>query len=313
MKKFLTKIFAYILVLGMLVMSINLFCLRNYDPVETIANVPDGIQICNVGSSHGYFGFNYEDAARKYVCFNFALQSQSLRYDLKVLENYRDKIRNGAYVFVPASYFSFFGRPETQDENFESKNKRYYRFLRTDLIDKYDAWTYFYVRYFPSLNLQDFKDTVKRVLHKTSGDNRWDQEADSRDMDGFARYEYHVKSKLDEKGHRIFKQEAVDALRGIIAFCREIGATPVLVTPPYLHEYSGAVHENDPQFFTDFYGVIDGIVKETGIKYYDYSEDERFKDKYEYFFNSDHMNRKGARFFTNILLRETVGINVTAP
>ena len=57
-----------------------------------IKNVPDKIEICNVGNSHGYYGFNYEEYENKNVCFNFSLPSQSMSYNYLILENYKVNI-----------------------------------------------------------------------------------------------------------------------------------------------------------------------------------------------------------------------------
>ena len=38
-----------------------------------IVNVPEKIQICNFGNSHGYYGFNYDAYCDDFTCFNFSL------------------------------------------------------------------------------------------------------------------------------------------------------------------------------------------------------------------------------------------------
>ncbi|MBQ6970979.1 MAG: hypothetical protein IJP86_01340 [Synergistaceae bacterium] len=96
----------------------------------------------------------------------------------------------------------------------------------------------------------------------------------------------------------------------MIETCRQLGATPILITTPYLSEYNEAVRQNDPEFYADFYSVIGEPVKKTGVKYYDYSSDERYSNDYSLFFDNDHLNRKGARIFTDNILREILGVNV---
>lgn len=152
MKKFLFRIAAYLAMMSAIILALNIFCihkLRMTDETAKMMNVPDNIQICNFGSSHGYFGFNYKDAMPEYTCFNFALESQSPLYDYRIMQNYEHKISKGAAVFLLVSYFSLFGKPEAEDDSFASKNKRYYRFLPPEYILQYDARTDFYVRYFP--------------------------------------------------------------------------------------------------------------------------------------------------------------------
>ena len=93
----------------------------------------------------------------------------------------------------------------------------------------------------------------------------------------------------------------------MIQLCRDKDIEPILVTTPYLAEYPNAAKENDPSFFNDFYGVIAEIQANTGVRYYDYSSDERFSSRYDLFINTDHLNREGARQFTNILMEEVLG------
>ena len=83
-----------------------------------------------------------------------------------------------------------------------------------------------------------------------------------------------------------------------------------MVTTPYLKEYTQPIMDKDPAFYEDFYGVIDRIKEETGVKYYDYAFDERFVKRYEWFLNSDHLNKAGAEEFTGVLMEEVVGDRV---
>lgn len=57
--------------------------------------VPHGIEICNFGSSHGDFGFDYSELDLNYTCFNFALMSQSLSYDCRIFQQYEKQIDSG--------------------------------------------------------------------------------------------------------------------------------------------------------------------------------------------------------------------------
>lgn len=61
MKKFLCKLFAYTLIISLITSEINLLYIREVKDNDTITDVPNNIQICNFGSSHGMYGFNYQD------------------------------------------------------------------------------------------------------------------------------------------------------------------------------------------------------------------------------------------------------------
>ncbi|MBR1658618.1 MAG: hypothetical protein IJ697_09180 [Synergistaceae bacterium] len=318
MKKFLFKNSIYALIVIVATLGIN--TLYIYETKKVLGNsadffgdVPDGIQICNFGSSHGLYGFNYKDAEGKYTCFNFGLSSQYLEYDYKILQYYRDKIQKGAVVFIPVSYFSFFGKPEYEEKSFASKNKRYYKFLPREMITKYDWKTDLYVNYLPALSPEGLSTLAKLLLNiASSNDKAWEVTADPIKVNNDAKeaYERHIVSHYGSNCKRVRRHDAFEALYGIIKLCHDIGVRPIMITVPYLKEYTDTVKTNDPEFFGDFYAVIDEIKRNTGIEYYDYAFDSRFCKNYKLFMNSDHLNREGARLFTDILFREVLGIDV---
>lgn len=320
MKKFLTKICAYALIVGTITLAVNA-CFLSITRNDFRVNVPDGIEICNFGSSHGQRGYNYEDFAGKHVCYNFGLSSQSLLYDYRILQHYRAKLKRGAVVFITMSYFSLFGGPEIEGKTFLSKNRRYYKMLPRELILAYDWKTDMYENYLPAMTPDSLKVLLKRLLRmndeeKLSHENfcvydeGWEITTTSIDsaVDAPEAYARHISNRKDSAGRRMRRQESYEALYGMIELCRELGARAILVTVPYTRDYTETVKENDPEFFGDFYAEIENIQKNTGIEYYDYGFDERFRDEYELFINSDHLNREGARRFTNTLLREVLSL-----
>ena len=325
MKKLLFKSFIYIALLLIIIAGINAYYIH-FCTEKLIMNVPDNIQICNFGSSHGRHGFNYEDFKEKYTCSNFALTSQHLIYDYRILQHYQGKIMPGAKIFILASYFSFFGVPEREKKDFLSKNKRYYRLLPPSLILDYDWKTDIFVNYLPSMSLDGFSDTIKSLFRykrkeKISYENfnapheGFGKTIDSHDVidNAAGAYERHIVPGLDANGRRFRRQEAFDAIYSMIELCRKIKAVPILVTVPYTKEYTDCIKSHDPKFFDDFYEVINEITSKTGIKYYDYGFDERFWGKYDLFIDSDHLNYEGARIFTDILFSEALGINIDTP
>ena len=310
MKKFITKLLIYIFILLGFVLVINFAYIkldRSDDGTKKFQNVPTDIAICNFGSSHGQYGYNYEDIENDYVCFNFALVSQTLSYDCCLLKNYQANISEDAVVFITISYFSSFGINEVETDNFELKNKRYYKILPASLIKEYNLCTDI-SKAFPSLYADGEKLAVV-LLGGNQGDSdeSWKRTAENIDIekDADAAYLRHlVTNKQDENGRLIHNEEEISALYEMIAICREKGATPILVTTPFLSEYTDRVQEGIPDFLDEFYGIIDQVVKDTGVEYYDYSMDERFQNEYSLFMNSDHLNKEGARVFTNILMDE---------
>jgi hypothetical protein len=315
MKKFLKNIIIYLLVLALIISAVNgLYLYRRSQDAGTmglkrnnnaiIKDVPETIEICNFGNSHGYCGFDYEDYEDEYSCFNFSLPSQSLSYDYNILQNYKGNIESGAIVFICVSYNSLYGEPETESEAFQSKNQRYYKFLSPEYIKEYDKATDIYINYAPVLYLNSVK-IIKGII---GTNNFWFRTTTAEEAENYAeeRYQEHVATNMDESGNMLVNQEELEALYDIISLCREIGARPILLTVPYLHEYYQCIEENAPQFFEEFYQEIEQVCENTGVEYFDYSRDERFADAYDLFLNIDHMNRDGARKFTGILFNDIV-------
>lgn len=319
MKKFIRNLIIFLAVIAVIVGLINGVYLwheqgnfgtmgtkRNDD--STILTVPEGIQLCNFGSSHGLYDFDYSALSEQYTCFNFGLPSQTLSYDARILENYSSHLKEGAVVIIPVSHFSFFGKTETEGQSFASKNKRYYRFLDPENIKEYDLKTDILVSYLPALTVEDPIALVRKLLSPRGGTDLWCTVTDEAAAKAHAapRYKNFIESKKDENGKRIVNQEEIDALYRMLELCDKNGYQPVLVTTPYLDAYNEQVRQNDPAFYDEFYDLIRQVTEKTGAPYYDYSEDARFATAYDLFFNTDHLNRSGAAAFTSILYEEVL-------
>ena len=313
MKDFLKKIAIATVIVVFITEGLNLIYIRYaYYGNETykFSSVPQNIMICNFGSSHGQKSFNYEDI-EDISCFNFGLSSQTPSYDYRILENYEDNITEGAVVFIPISYFTFYGCDECEEENFLAKNRRYYRFLPPEAIKLYDMKTDVYISYFPMLCEGD------RLIKKLVGaDETFEEEWNRSSLDidinedaHFAAYRHLITGKLDSNGVRIVNESEILAVEKIIIMCQNMECRPVLITTPYLQEYTDAIVELDPYFYDDFYRIIKEIQQKTGVEYYDYAFDKRFNNCPELFMNSDHLNKEGARVFTNVVIEELVYSN----
>lgn len=318
MKRFIKKIIAFMAVVAFLISVADCFILlrmqKNWGTMSskrgdraTIKEVPNGINLCNFGSSHGLYGFNYISVPDEYTCFNFALPSQSLSYDFRILKNYADRLTKGAIIIIPVSHLSLFGVAEDEAASFESLNRRYYRFLDPQNIKNYDWKTAVLAKYFPVLITDSLVSLIKQMVDD-NGVNYWGNETDpeAAASHGIVRYRTFVESKKDYEGNRVFNDSEISALIDMIMYAKENEWIPVLVTTPYLSEYNSAVKKRDPDFLNDFYAVIDYVIEKTDIKYFDYSEDARFSNEYTFFFNTDHLNYQGAARFTGILMEEVV-------
>lgn len=320
MKKILIIITSYILILCTITFVINKIYIfednkNNCGTMQDIKNdravikdVPVDISICNLGSSHGFYGFDYDELEEKQVCFNFALPSQRLSYDYRILENYQEHLSKGATVFIVVSYFSLFGQSETEEEQFEAKNRRYYKFLSNSFIKEYDPRINFYIKYVPAILESDMVRMARILIGSNIGGDIWNASTDKRSVEQHvhSRYMSHIKERLDREGNRLYNQEEITALYDIIDFCQTQNITPILITTPYLAEYYLEIEENDETFFNDFYCILNQVIDDTGVQYYDYSRDTRFNNDYSLFINTDHLNRSGAKKFTSVLQKEVL-------
>lgn len=312
MKKFIFKLSLYALLILALTVCINALYIRldqsDSDSTSKFKSIPENIEICNLGSSHGLYGYDYQDIADNYTCFNFALVSQTLSYDYRLLDYYQDNLKKGCVVIINISYFSFLGSAEEKNADFESKNKRYYKILDKSHIKQYSAQTDFYKDY-PALN--DGVELIRAFTGRLMVDQHpeWNQTADDIDLqkDVEAANERHLgTNQIDDEGNVIINQEEIDALYLIIQMCKENEWIPILVTTPFLSEYSSFAWTNHTDALNTVYEIIDEVQKNTGIAYYDYSLDERINSRHDLFMNGDHLNKDGARKYTNILFDEVI-------
>lgn len=289
---------------------INTFCVHSNIYRNVLAEqgtlkfetVPEQIKFANFGSSHGYYGFCYENTDIN--TFNFALTSQSLIYDRNILDFYQDNIAEGATILIPISFSSFYS-DELKKADFKSQNARYYTFLDKSHIRKYDAKYGFIEQYCWILTRPNFenlivgrKELAPMLEYNDSAANMGNEQLRAEGKEAWKR---HWKNVSLHKDYQDREERNIAALVSIIDLCNANGFIPVLITTPFLNDYS----RNYSQDFLDsFYGFMDNFSKEHNIIYLDYAFDERFINSPELFINSDHLNKKGALMFTDIVMKD---------
>lgn len=256
------------------------------------------IQICNIGSSHGEYAFYYEELSKQngYECFNFAMASQTYDYDYAILSMYKKHFADNCIMFIPVSYFSFNNEVINEIEIQSLKNK-YYTFLSPQFIPDYDPYVDIVTHYIPILSAEEDiikifpKFSMKALAAEISvpSSEEFIKKANSR-------YQRHIKEK-DE----YFMPERINNLYDIIKYCNDNNITPVLITTPYTSLYADLVSTD---FKEEFNSTVSKIADSTGTSYYNYSEDERFAKRLEYFSDADHLNKEGAAEFMNIIEKE---------
>lgn len=267
------------------------------------------IQITNIGSSHGAYDFDYSKMTEQgYSCFNFANTSQTYDYDYALLKEYGNYILPDSVLFIPVSYFSF-NNEVINDTEKEALSTRYYRILSPENMPDYDPYvdlvtcrlpilsagkdiTKLFAKWFPGLQ------SLSIIAYAAEDTGINVEEFAARASDRYSRH-------FDNK-EEYFMPERIEELYDIIAYCREHDITPVLITTPFSSYYYDQV---SAEFLEEFRSTVATVASDTGVNYYDYSHDERFRDNLSLFSDSDHLNEDGARYFMEILTDEVTELD----
>ncbi|MCH5248484.1 MAG: hypothetical protein J1E98_01060 [Lachnospiraceae bacterium] len=294
----------------------------------TLEHLYDHVDIGNLGSSHGAYDFDYTALEeRGYACFNFANTSQSFNYDYAILKEYGSYMSSGSVLFIPISYFSFNNEVINGSEA-QAMSIRYYHFLSPENIPDYDPYVDLVTTRFPILSAGE--DMLKifpgfklsliayaaesepgSITNNSENINTQVDEQNTNDVDQtsqqtvnteeFAnrardRYSRHFDNKEE-----YFLPERITELYDIINYCKEHEITPVLITTPFSSYYRDLVSED---FLNEFSETVHQIATDTGVSYYDYSNDERFYNNLTYFADCDHLNESGCKYFMQVLIND---------
>lgn len=305
--------------------------------------IPNDIEICNFGSSHGLASFRFEEFDGDFNAFNFAMSGEDLYHNFAKLKQYSSHLKKGCVVFLPVSYFTFCTNTD------EPSDKRYYMFLDKEYIKGYSIETYLNVRYFPVLRSGDgiLKDLVNEeqmasifygdknesasgtptadvgsvtdlgivTLSTSAGagaantlnpEELYKSDYVPSDAELYDFSELRSKSWHSEfKINNIYMDKNVDILVEMVEYCQDHGFVPILVSTPINHVLNDMF--TDEELETFFYSNIAKVTEKTGVPYYDYSHDPQFSDNNGYFANGDHMNAVGGKAFTMEIMKLVEG------
>lgn len=301
-KKFFTKLLLFLIIVGIIAgylnnRYINTLSYKVQNAGYKFYNMPEKIQVGNVGSSHGQYAFVYEDTGLS--GFNFGLPAQRLFYDHRFLEKYLDVFEEDSTLIIPLSYISFYLAYE--GDNFETYNKVYYKYFPYNKMLK--------------PNLEEYvKYGLLPILTADKGIEHIFLEEDTKIPEEFADYTMDIetmKAEAMDTGTRHLEfiedekyntEQHFEELRNIIDLALENNIKPVIVTTPLTKYYTDIFSE---EFKLEFNRLIEEfLVDYAEVPYIDYSHDERFHEKPELFFDSGHLNLEGGKLFTSIVIED---------
>lgn len=301
------KINTLLLMLGVvLIVILGQIYRYKIEDTNKFLRIPNNLEVINLGSSHGLYSFKYPKEVKGY---NLGVSAQGPYYDSMILEKYKNKLQKKAIVFIPISTFTFYKGYET-----ERFNDSYYSFLNFEQIYNGDRNSYLLKKNFPLLyNGKSISGILKYIVSGILKRNfepkgttyKATQTKDEKIKDLERAVEGHLGlNEQNKTRHNQPIEIGYSALKKMIDMCIENGFIPILVTTPQTYLYNEAVGEG--RYSERLYKNIEQLKSEykNDILYWDYSHDKRFSDNLDLFFDSDHLNEKGAEMFTQIVLDE---------
>jgi hypothetical protein len=97
----------------------------------------------------------------------------------------------------------------------------------------------------------------------------------------------------------------MDLVCRMIDLCLSHNIRPVLIATPIVSILNNLYAERSPEFFDTYYQFTREIgEKYPGVKFFDYSHDDRFENDFSLFQDGDHLNAYGAEKFTQIVVTD---------
>lgn len=291
MKQFLKKVGLFLLPLLLLGLIAEVLLRRIPNEYayksEYLDKHADSVNILFLGSSHSYLGINPEFIHGN--SFNAAASSQSIDYDLRILQKYDSKLKNLKYLVVPVSYFTLF----------------------TDLSEAPESWRVkFYTIYYGIHSSSRFNDytemlcgslelNTKRLIRYYALKRNL-LECNSL---GWA-LPFHEKKDVPSSGVEAARKQTVagrhlfskhqEILSSIIGIAAKHHATVILFTAPGYKTYYNNLDTN--QLNTTLKTVETMVMNHPNVQYYNLLRDSSFTE--EDFYDGDHLNQFGARKFS---------------
>jgi hypothetical protein len=252
----------------------------------------ENVQVLFLGNSHFFFGINPEYMSQR--SFNAVHISQSLNFDLAILEKYNSRWKNLKYIIIPVDYFSLYTTLDGSEENWRVKNYSIYYGIPPLL------------NYFSSFEIFNGKLSANFLRIKTYFvDHKSDVTCNKF---GFGTtYNSKDCKNLDESGITAIKRHTVDVVKNQTTFLENIQVLQSIIKFAHNHNvkiifatcpaYAAYTDKLDAlQYSNTVNKIIEMSTKQKNTFYYNYLYDSAFTKSD--FFDADHLNEIGAKKFT---------------
>lgn len=259
--------------------------------------------VINLGSTSGYYAFDYEGLPIKGG--NFALRHNPLSGDQAILKNYFGYLNpKGSHVIIPLCVFSSLaGSYDFMEDRFYTliypssiphfsyRRQQQIKAIAASPIRRFPLWSFY----------TELRAQLRGTGHSTLTEEQMKADAD-RWIKGwkheFALSDFSQPLSLFNKDG---VNDAAEILNDIISFCKERNIKPVIMIPPMYHTLAEKFDEKARQLFV--YDLIEKIEDKT-VPFHNYMDDSRFSRDSSLFMNSFFLNKKGAKKFTRIALTD---------
>jgi hypothetical protein len=249
----------------------------------------DYIEIIFLGGSHSLFGLNPDYTKQR--SFNASNVSQSLDYDLEILQKYKNKWSSLKYVVIPISYSTLFYKLRASKEAWRIKNYSLYYKIKTSAYLPYNSE----ILNGQLLNhiLRLYSYYIKKIKNLSCTELGWGNS-----------YRSTTSKDLNKTGkeaalrHLIVDNQYFDEVTGIldsiIDFTHKHDIKLILFTPPAYKSYRDNL--NDNQLDWTIQTLTKTVKKNSNCYFINLLDDPSFT--YEDFYDGDHLNEIGAKKLT---------------
>lgn len=283
----------------------------HYFNIERFKNVPNDIELCNVGTSHTCWGLKWEDYTSPRA-FNFANAAQLYDMDYVQLKQFSSKLKEKCIVIIPISY------QQIIHPIGESPYNNYYGIIKKSNFpsQKWQFEEYLKEELFPIFTTKDFLHWIKNDISQEHI-SRFSQiqfsaiptkEKFFSDIESiFLTMLPQTKEFLHLKKNWQLQLEKVSLL---IEFCLENNFTPVLISTPIFEDLNTQYDLHFAQFWDYFYDFTKTLQKKYNLPYFDYTHDKTISQNYLLFKDAHHLNIDGAEIFTQMLLEDLTNAKI---
>ena len=262
-------------------------------------SIPKDLLLANTGNSHGMFAMDYSVFPASVPTYNFAMESQSVVYDEKLIRYFEHHFAaQDAVLFVFVDLVSLWYE-ETNEADFQAKNDRYFPILGAKNMRFRTTFETILHRYFYAMTCMDRWTQTLFQIEDQGAESNPQLTRYSREEIGRMRAAHHLAHILAADGAVLPQNETnIAALECLLAFCKENGIRPILLTNPYHRSYT----KNIPEVVTEAVTArVEALAEAYDVPWWNYYDAEPIHGDERYFTDTDHLSEEGRELFTEML------------